>query len=52
MMALSSEHATDKALWLILARSWVRLAEQVACMEGRGDLSGVENSTAALPSAA
>ncbi len=52
MMALTSEHDSDKTLWLILARSWVRLAEQAACIEGRGDLSGAEISTATLPSAA
>ena len=47
MMALLSEHDSARPCGL----TWVRSAEQVACMEGRDDLSGVENSTAALPSA-
>jgi hypothetical protein len=29
-MARLSEDSTDKALWLTLAQSWVRLAEHVA----------------------
>ena len=29
-MARQSEDDTDKALWLTLAQSWVRLAEHVA----------------------
>jgi len=29
-MARRSEHESDKALWLTLAQSWVRLAEHVA----------------------
>jgi hypothetical protein len=33
-MALSSVEDDDKALWLTLAQSWVRLAEQVADVEG------------------
>jgi hypothetical protein len=49
MMALSSKRYSDKALWLILAQSWARLAEQVAFTEGRDDLSRVEFSAAALP---
>lgn len=32
-MALSSAQDDDKALWLTLAQSWVRLAEQVAYVE-------------------
>jgi hypothetical protein len=32
-MALSSLEDDDKALWLTLAQSWVRLAEQVAYVE-------------------
>jgi hypothetical protein len=32
-MALSSVQDDDKALWLTLAQSWVRLAEQVAYVE-------------------
>jgi hypothetical protein len=30
VMAQRSENDTDKALWLTLAQSWVRLAEHVA----------------------
>jgi hypothetical protein len=33
VMARSSEDNTDKALWLTLAQSWVRLAEHVAHAE-------------------
>ncbi len=33
VMARSSEDKTDKALWLTLAQSWVRLAEHVAHAE-------------------
>jgi hypothetical protein len=29
MMALSSKRDSDKVLWLVLAQSWARLAEQV-----------------------
>lgn len=32
-MALSSTQDDDRALWLTLAQSWVRLAEQVAYVE-------------------
>ena len=32
-MALSSVQDDDKALWLTLAQSWVRLADQVAYVE-------------------
>ena len=49
MMALSSKRDSDKALWLVLAQSWARLAEQVALIEGRDDLSRAEISAAALP---
>jgi hypothetical protein len=46
-MAQRSEHESDKALWLTLAQSWVRLAEHVA----RGpSWSGTEDAEA--PSAA
>jgi hypothetical protein len=30
VMAQRSEHESDKALWLTLAQSWMRLAEHVA----------------------
>jgi hypothetical protein len=32
-MALSSEQAVDKALWLTLAQSWAQLGEQIASVE-------------------
>jgi len=34
-MAHASEDANDKALWITLAQSWVRLAEHVARAESR-----------------
>jgi hypothetical protein len=34
-MARLAEHDGDKALWLTLAQSWVRLAEHVAVAEER-----------------
>jgi hypothetical protein len=39
-MARRSEEDSDKALWLTLAQSWVRLAEHVA----RSELSLVRSS--------
>jgi hypothetical protein len=33
-MAQTAEDQKDKALWLTLAQSWVRLAEQVAHVRG------------------
>jgi hypothetical protein len=36
-MAQLSEHDSDKALWLTLAQSWVRLAEHVARSESGFD---------------
>lgn len=46
-MALSSEQDVDKALWLSLAQSWARLAEQVASVERRHDLPVMDQSGAA-----
>lgn len=43
-MALSSEQDVDKALWLSLAQSWARLAEQVASVERRLDLPVMDQS--------
>jgi hypothetical protein len=34
-MARLADAESDKALWLTLAQSWVRLAEHVARMESR-----------------
>jgi hypothetical protein len=36
-MARSSQDDSDKALWLTLAQSWVRLAEHVAQVEERAE---------------
>ena len=41
-MARSSQVESDKALWLTLAQSWVRLAEHVAHMDSRA--TGAETS--------
>jgi hypothetical protein len=41
-MARLSEAESDKALWLTLAQSWVRLAEHVARAESRA--TSVETS--------
>jgi hypothetical protein len=35
-MARASEDASDKALWITLAQSWVRLAEHVAHANAAG----------------
>lgn len=35
-MAHASEDANDKALWITLAQSWVRLAEHAAHMSASG----------------
>jgi len=45
-MALSSEQDVDKALWLSLAQSWARLAEQVASVERRLELPVMDQSGA------
>jgi hypothetical protein len=36
-MAQRSGDNNDKALWLTLAQSWVRLAEHIASVEGESD---------------
>jgi hypothetical protein len=36
-MAHASENANDKALWITLAQSWVRLAEHVARTRAGGE---------------
>jgi hypothetical protein len=50
-MAQRSEDDGDKALWLTLAQSWVRLAEHVARAETREDLEPevAENTLRARP---
>jgi hypothetical protein len=49
-MAQRSEDDTDKALWLTLAQSWVRLAEHVA--RGPSHPHGDANATDAPPNRA
>jgi hypothetical protein len=39
-MARQAEDTSDKALWLALAQSWVKLAEHVARLESDADLEG------------
>jgi hypothetical protein len=34
-MARLADAESDKALWLTLAQSWLRLAEHVACIQSR-----------------
>jgi hypothetical protein len=46
-MAQRSEDDTDKALWLTLAQSWVRLAEHVA--RGPSHPNGDDGSTRDAP---
>jgi hypothetical protein len=38
-MARLADAESDKALWLTLAQSWVRLAEHVARMEERATIA-------------
>jgi hypothetical protein len=47
-MARASDDAKDKALWITLAQSWVRLAEHVArSAAAEGLVVGGENAVAA-----
>jgi hypothetical protein len=47
-MARASADAKDKALWITLAQSWVRLAEHVArTTTAEGIVVGGENAIAA-----
>jgi hypothetical protein len=46
-MARLADAESDKALWLTLAQSWVRLAEHVARMESRATM--LETSEADEP---
>ena len=43
-MARAAENASDKALWITLAQSWLRLAEHVA----HASAAGVETDERAL----
>jgi hypothetical protein len=45
-MAQRSEHESDKALWLTLAQSWVRLAEHVARGPGWPEGDAAEDALA------
>ncbi len=38
-MARQAEDNNDKALWLALAQSWVKLAEHVSRLESNADLA-------------
>ena len=46
-MAHASEDANDKALWVTLAQSWVRLAEHVAQAAEASDAVDAEPAEAA-----
>jgi hypothetical protein len=54
-MAHASEDANDKALWITLAQSWVRLAEHAAHMSAGSNIAAiagrdaVENALALQP---
>jgi hypothetical protein len=48
-MARASEDVKDKALWIMLAQSWVRLADHVAhaaAADGAGDESVIAAQSA------
>lgn len=45
-MARSSHDDSDKALWLTLAQSWVRLAEHVARADAHAEEVAVEEEVA------
>jgi hypothetical protein len=45
-MAQRSEHESDKALWLTLAQSWVRLAEHVARGPSWSETEAAEDAAA------
>jgi len=40
-MAHASEDANDKALWITLAQSWVRLAEHAAHMSANSEAASI-----------
>jgi hypothetical protein len=40
-MAHASEDANDKALWITLAQSWVRLAERAAHMSASSEAASI-----------
>ena len=45
-MAYASEYPNDKALWITLAQSWVRLAEHAAHMSASGDVAAIAGKAA------
>ena len=45
-MARSCKDANDKALWITLAQSWVRLAEHVARTRASSDAHGATGKEA------
>jgi hypothetical protein len=45
-MAHASEDPNDKALWITLAQSWVRLAEHAAHMSASGDVAAIAGKAA------
>ncbi len=50
-MAQRAEDESDKALWLTLAQSWVRLAEHVARGPSWSDIDAEEHAAAAASTA-
>jgi hypothetical protein len=45
-MAHASEDANDKALWITLAQSWVRLAEHAAHMSASREAAAIAGKAA------
>ena len=45
-MAHASEDANDKALWITLAQSWVRLAEHAAHMSASSETAAIAGKAA------
>jgi hypothetical protein len=45
-MAHASEDANDKALWITLAQSWVRLAEHAAHMSASSEAAAIVGKAA------
>jgi len=45
-MAHASEDANDKALWITLAQSWVRLAEHAAHMSASSKAAAIAGKAA------
>ena len=45
-MAHASEDPNDKALWITLAQSWVRLAEHAAHISASSDVAAIAGKAA------